>query len=98
MASGFGPYVGLTMFIVYVLESGGGRRYTGHTSDLERRLAEHNSGMCKTTKTEADWRVVYVEHFGTRSEAMKREKWLKTGVGRRFIDQVTRGGTPPQLP
>ena len=86
------------MFTVYVLESGGGRRSTGHTSDLERRLAEHDSGMCKTTKTEKDWQVVYIEPFDTRSEAMKREKWLKTGAGHEFIEKVTRGGAPPQLP
>ncbi|MFC1476154.1 GIY-YIG nuclease family protein [Candidatus Zixiibacteriota bacterium] len=79
------------MFWVYVLESGGGKRYIGHTGDLDRRLVEHNSGLCKTTKADRDWQIVYTEQFSTRGEAIKREKWMKTGVGREFIKKVTRG-------
>jgi len=73
------------MFAVYVLGSASGKLYVGHTSDLKRRLVEHNSGMCKTTKVDTDWQVVYSEDCTTRGQAMKREKWLKTGVGREFL-------------
>jgi putative endonuclease len=79
------------MFKVYVIKSENGKSYTGHTSDLERRLIEHNSGKCKTTKVCCNWLVVYSEVFMTRSDAMKREKWLKSGVGRQFLeDKITR--------
>ncbi len=75
------------VFTVYVLQSSSSKRYTGHTKDLAHRIVEHNSGMCKTTKTDVGWRVVYTEEFQTRSEAMAREKWLKTGAGREFLRQ-----------
>jgi putative endonuclease len=80
------------MFSVYVIQSSCGKIYTGHTSDLERRLLEHNAGLCKTTKSSGNWQVIYAEEFVTRGEATKRERWMKTGVGREFIDEVTRGG------
>jgi putative endonuclease len=74
------------MFTVYVIQSARGKRYTGHTYDLERRLLEHNSGLCKTTKVDNNWQVIYSEEFATKGEAIKRERWMKTGVGREFID------------
>jgi len=80
------------MFTVYVLRSIKGKQYIGHTSDLERRLLEHNSGLCKTTKVDKDWQVIYSEEFTTRGEAVKRERWLKTGRGREFIKEMMRDG------
>ena len=73
------------MFIVYVIKSQSNTFYTGHTSNLERRLYEHNNGLTKTTKTDTNWKVIYTKEFLTRSEAMKHEKWLKTGKGREFL-------------
>jgi putative endonuclease len=82
------------MFTVYVIQSNRGERYTGHTENLRRRLLEHNSGLCKTTKVDSNWRVIYSEEFDSRGEAVKRERWLKTGKGREFIDEMSRGGVP----
>jgi len=82
------------MFTVYVLQSAKGKQYTGYTSDLGRRLSEHNFGLCKTTKVDSNWRVIYSEEFDSRGEAVKRERWLKTGKGREFIDEMSRGGVP----
>jgi putative endonuclease len=48
-------------------------------------LNEHNNGQCKTTKADSGWVLVHSEEYGSRGEAMKREKWLKTGVGREFL-------------
>ena len=62
------------MFTVHVLKSSEGKIYTGHTDNLPRRLSEHNSGLCKTTKSGTDWQTIYTEQFPTRGEAMKREK------------------------
>jgi len=76
------------MYIVYVIKSKTGHRYTGHTNDLERRLIEHNSGLCKTTCRESTWQVIYTEEYSIRSEAMKREKWLKSGRGRDFLQSI----------
>ena len=83
------------MYTVYVLLSDTGKRYTGHTEHLDQRLVEHNSGRCKSTKVDTGWRVIYTELYKTRGEAMKREKWLKSGVGRRFLDGQIAGWSPP---
>ena len=73
------------MYITYVIKSESDNLYTGHTNNLERRLFEHNNGLCKTTKVNKNWKVIFTKSFPTRSEAMKYEKWLKTGHGRDFI-------------
>ena len=75
------------MFYVYVIYSDlVNRKYIGQTDDLDRRLGEHNNGLLGIyTKNKGPWRLVYFETFQTRSEAMKREKELKTGKGRDFL-------------
>jgi putative endonuclease len=83
------------VFYVYLIISEEGYHYTGQTPDLLRRVMEHNSGICHSTKHGHNWRVVYSEEFPTRGEAMKREKWLKSGVGRRWIDTNIAGWSPP---
>jgi len=74
-----------------LLRSAEGQSYTGYTSDLFRRLCEHNTGKCKTTKAGDGWKLVYYEEYACRGEAMKREKWLKTGSGRDFLREKLRG-------
>ena len=73
-----------------------GYHYTGQTPDLERRLAEHNSGLSKSTKHGKNWKYIHMEAFPTRSEAMKREKWLKSGIGREWIKRNIAGWSPPK--
>lgn len=75
-------------YLVYVLESEvDGRLYKGHTSDIDKRIIEHNSGKTKSTKGYKPWRLVYFEEFDTREEAVLREKYLKTGSGREFLKE-----------
>ncbi len=77
------------MFFVYVLHSEtAGRFYIGSTSDLERRLAEHNSNLATATKNRGPWRLVHRECFPTRGAAIIRERYLKTGKGRREIQKL----------
>jgi putative endonuclease len=83
-------------FIVYIIKSREGRRYTGHTPDLNRRLAEHNGHLSHSTKHGTGWEVIYTESFATRSEAMKREKYFKTGKGRNEVNQLIAGWSPPE--
>ena len=74
------------MYIVYILYSDSfNRTYTGMTSDLDKRLVQHNTGKNRSTKAFMPWRVIYKENFDTRIEARKKEKYLKSGVGREFI-------------
>ena len=77
------------MFYVYVLRSiVKGRRYVGMTKHLDRRLREHNEGKNRSTKGFAPFELVYVEEFEERTEARKREKYLKSGVGREYLDNI----------
>jgi len=73
------------MFIVYVIESREGYRYTGYTRDLQKRLDQHNSGVSRWTKRGSDWRLVYSEKFPDKTDALKRELYLKSGHGREYI-------------
>jgi putative endonuclease len=77
------------MFYVYVLYSKKyDKTYTGYTSNLEQRLLSHNELSSKDwTKRYRPWHVAYFETFPTKSEAMKREKHFKTGIGREFINE-----------
>ncbi|HEY9166146.1 MAG TPA: GIY-YIG nuclease family protein [Candidatus Kryptonia bacterium] len=58
---------------------------------MDRRLDEHNSGISHSTKHGRNWRIVYSEQFETRREGMKREKYLKTNAGRRFLSRLIAG-------
>ncbi len=87
-------------YTVYVLVSETtGKRYTGQTDDLDRRLAEHNNpdhNLRKhTSRNAGPWRLVLTEEYPTRSEAMRREKWLKSGVGRAWLDARLNGRASP---
>ncbi len=71
----------------YVLRSTkNGILYKGSTQNLEKRLQTHNSGKVKFTSKNIPWELVISEEFSTRSEAVKREKWYKSGVGRDWIN------------
>jgi len=83
-------------FFIYVIISEEYFHYIGHTPDLKRRLNEHNSGCCHSTKHGHNWHIVYIEEFPTRAEAMKKEKWLKSGIGREWLKKNIAGWSPPK--
>ena len=61
--------------------------YKGSTQNIQNRLQCHNLGKVTFTSKFTPWDLVLSESFNTRAEAMKREKWYKTGVGREWINQ-----------
>lgn len=76
---------------VYVLASegrGGIRTYVGWTTDLARRLGEHNSGTGARSTRGRQWILLYTEQFATRTEAMRREWHLKRD--RKFRKKLSR--------
>ena len=75
------------MFTVYVLYSKDYNKiYVGFTSDLEQRLLSHNElGKKGWTIKFRPWQLIYEEEYSEKSDAMKREKQLKTATGRNFI-------------
>lgn len=65
-------------YYVYILLCGDGSYYTGYTNDLKARLEMHREGRgSKYTRTRRPERIVYVEEFESRSEAMRREIEIK---------------------
>lgn len=72
------------MFYTYVLEDNNGEHYIGFTTDLRKRLAEHNSGKSLSTRGRAR-RCVYYEACLDREDARRREKYFKTNQGRRLL-------------
>jgi putative endonuclease len=74
-------------FVVYVLFSRKfDRTYTGYTSNLIERFKSHNLlGKKGFTIRYRPWFVVLVEFYKTKSEAMKRESFLKSGKGRAWV-------------
>lgn len=79
-------------FYTYVLYSKSFNKiYIGQSSDLEKRLKEHNLGLSTYTKRYIPWEIIYTEEYQTRSEAMKREKELKSQKGREFIWKMING-------
>lgn len=74
------------MAYVYILKSLKYRKlYVGSTTDLTRRLVEHNSGLSNYTKLYMPWTLIYKEEFINVSDARKREKYFKSCAGRKFI-------------
>lgn len=69
-------------YYVYILRSlRDDNFYTGHTADLKDRLTRHNRGDVRSTKARRPFVMVYFESCKTRSEAMKRERKIKS-IGR----------------
>ncbi len=78
-----------TMLYAYVPKSiTYGTRYVGSAENVTIRLAAHNAGKVRYTKGRKPWKLIYQEQFYTRSEAVKREKFLKTGQGRKYLDSI----------
>ena len=74
------------MFYTYILKSlKDNGLYIGYTSDIIRRFNEHNSGISKATKHRKPFIILHVDEFITRSEAVRKERYYKTGKGREFI-------------
>jgi putative endonuclease len=72
---------------VYVLESiENDYRYTGITKNLQKRLKSHNRGNNGSTAPYSPFEIIYSETCGNYKEARDREKYLKSGRGREFID------------
>lgn len=69
----------LVSYYVYILRCIDGSYYTGHAKDAKRRFKLHKDGRgARYTRMHEPEELVYVEEFGSRGEAMKRERQIKT--------------------
>lgn len=76
----------MKFYYVYVLESLKDQDwYTGYTQVLKKRLKEHNSGVTTSTKHRRPFKLIYFEGCLSEQDAKAREKYLKSGMGKRYI-------------
>jgi len=76
------------MYCVYLLENQQDKSwYIGFTSDLKRRITEHNNKQGgRTTRTkQGKWKLIYAEAYLDKQDAIGREKFLKSGSGRKYL-------------
>jgi putative endonuclease len=82
------------VYSVYILRSKTtDHYYTGSTSKLLSRIEQHNTDASRSTKNRGPWELVHHEDFQSRSEAMRRERELKTGKGREELKRLLAGGS-----
>lgn len=74
------------MFYAYLLESKlNNSWYIGYSADLKKRFLSHNKGENQATRDKKPWRLIYYEAYIDKIDAKKREKFLKSGSGRKFL-------------
>jgi putative endonuclease len=73
------------------------KRYVGCTGDLEARISQHNSGQSRFTSGGIPWVVIHKEQFDEMRAALAREKFLKSGVGRKWLDQLGHGDSETEI-
>ncbi|MDO8559052.1 MAG: GIY-YIG nuclease family protein [bacterium] len=81
------------MYFVYVIKSEKDKkRYTGITDNLARRIKQHNSGSKATpsTKNRGPFTMIYFEKAENSMMARRREKYLKSGIGRAFLKNTVK--------
>ena len=80
------------MYYVYVLKSEyDGGFYIGCTKDLRARVREHKLGKVKSTQNRLPLELIYYEASLDRSDAFRRENYLKTTYGRRYLKNRMKG-------
>ena len=76
------------LFYVYILESAkDGKRYIGFTNNIRRRLEEHQKGESFSTKYRLPMKLIYLEGCLSEVDARRREKYLKSTRGDRFLNK-----------
>jgi putative endonuclease len=74
------------MYFVYILQSDVDHGwYIGYSENVDRRLAEHNMGSNASTRLRRPFQLIYYEAYLHKLDALGREKFLKSGAGRRFL-------------
>ncbi len=77
------------MYYVYVIVSQSRNYiYVGITNNVQRRVAQHQTGKERTTAPYRPFALVHIEEFQTRMDARNREKYLKSGIGKEWIKKV----------
>lgn len=78
------------MYYVYFLKLSNGYLYKGSTRDLKRRVQEHNIGKVESTMNYRPLKLIGYEAYALKSDAERRERFLKTTEGKRLLRQQYR--------
>lgn len=79
------------MYYVYIIESQKDHGwYIGYSSDLRRRIQEHNQHKNISTSSRGPFKLIYYEAYLNKMDALGREKFLKSGAGRTFLKKQMR--------
>ena len=78
------------MHYVYFLLLNNNKIYTGSTSNLKQRFSEHQNGKVKSTAYKQPLKLIHYEAFLLKSDALRRERFLKTTEGKRLLKQQIR--------
>ena len=79
-------------YCVYILFSEKDQQlYTGYTSNLERRLQQHNNGESTSTANRRHLRLIFCEFYWFKDDALKREMYLKTSMGKKAVKLMLTG-------
>ena len=83
-------FISLKMpYFTYILQSEkSGKFYTGATKELNLRILRHNKGSTPSTKSGRPWKLVYIEQFSSKIEALKREREIKKMKSRLYIEAL----------
>lgn len=77
------------MYYAYLLRSEKDRKwYIGYTSNLRRRLQDHNQGRNKSTASRGKLALIYYEAYLHKMDALGREKFLKSGSGHKYLSKA----------
>ena len=88
----------LVMFYTYILQSKKDKLlYIGFSEDLKQRILDHDNGLVSATKNRLPLQLIYYEACLNKESALKREKFFKTGYGRRFLKNRLKLPTEPGI-
>jgi putative endonuclease len=80
------------MWYVYIIQSeANGSYYIGSTQDVHLRVERHNAGWSRSTRGHCPWKLVYFEEYRSKSEALRRERYLKRMKSRKLIGDLITG-------
>ena len=75
------------MYCIYIIQSQKNcKYYTGSCHDIEKRIERHNAGATPSTKSGRPWKLVYSESYENNSDALKREREIKSKKSRKYIE------------
>ena len=69
-----------------------GKFYTGATAELKKGVTEHNNGLVTSTKYKRPLQLIYFEACLSKDDAYRRERYLKSGMGKRYLRNRLKGG------